>query len=115
MKNANVQADAVEQEINEIQNHLDEMRQKLLNNPLMQFQHDLNVLRRTVAAKRGLKEHHKKQLLERIEDVQSILDGSLLFGLEEVQRQLHHNPYKRNPRPVVERMSDMLREFFRAF
>ncbi len=114
MKNASMQPNAVEKEINEIQTLLDDMRQKLLNNPLMQLQQDLNALRRTIASKRGLTGQHKMQLLERVEDVQSILDGSLLFGLEEVQRQLHHNAFRRNPRPLVERMSDMLREFFRS-
>lgn len=109
-KNAKIETD----ESYNVQALIDQMRQQLQSNPLPSLQQSLNKLRLLILNNADIQNRHKTRLLERIEDAQSILDGGLLFSLEEIQRQLHYSQYRDRNRTPGQRISDVLRDFFRA-
>ena len=103
----------LQQHLIEIQSKINEIRNKLQNNPFQELQTQLNELRELAAGEQSMQTRNKEILLEKIENAQAVLDGSFLFSLEEIQRELHNNylPYKRR-RYRSSRMAEMIREFF---
>ena len=96
---------------NEVQQIIDEMRGKLKNNPFNELQTYVNNMRNMIMNDQNFFPKHKERLLERVEDVQNLLDGNFLYVLEDVQRELHKDYKDHSGKSILERMIESLKEF----
>ncbi len=97
----------------DIQTLLDAMRESLQQNSFPDLQTRLKKMRELVMYEADVHPRHKERLLASIEDMQNLLDVSLLLGVEDIQRELHrYYPPVKPDSSLLEKWIESIKRFF---
>ncbi|MBD3378581.1 hypothetical protein GF406_26375 [candidate division KSB1 bacterium] len=97
----------------DIQTLLDAMRETLRQNPFPDLQTLLKKMRELVMYEADIHPRHKERLLANIEDMQNLLDVSLLLGVEDIQRELNrYYPPEKSDGSILEKWVESIKRFF---